>query len=192
MVSSAEWSSPHAPTLDKEVPRSVHTEHSELASFCTRYSPRSPKYCDPPPEWEIVQLNGTRLLETASVIDDIRLGRPPQFRNGPSPNRYLWVIDHRGIPYILEAPFPFSGKERLPKHTNITEGDPAYVGGELWFSSNDSIFLSGGSGRYHPIDEQQLKDAVRVFGDYGYQVSSLGWDAESGYAARELADEFTS
>ena len=141
----------------------------------------------PPLEWETAPLDGIRLLTTAPVTD-IRIGSPPKSREEPSRDRYLWVIDHRGIPYILEAPYHFQDPDKLPKHTNITEGAVAYVGGELWFSSNVSLFLSGGSGRYHPIDEHQLDDAAKVFENYGYQVISLGWDTESGYAARELAN----
>ena len=32
------------------------------------------------------------------------------------------------------------------------------------------------AGRYGPRNEQQLADAVTVFEDYGYEVSSLGWE----------------
>ena len=64
----------------------------------------------------------------------------------------------------------------FPKHTNLTGGGPAYAGGELWFETEESLFVSGGSGRYEPIDAEQLEEAVSVFGAYGYTVTSLGWD----------------
>ncbi len=46
------------------------------------------------------------------------------------------------------------------------------------------MYVSGGSGRYPPADARQLADAVDVFRSYGYKVTSLGWDIESGYANR--------
>ena len=58
--------------------------------------------------------------------------------------------------------------------------------GEAWFSDSANLFLSGGSGRYPPLDERQLNDAVEVFGSYGYMVNSLGWDIQSGMAIRYL------
>ena len=125
---------------------------------------------------------GLRILGIAPV-DGFRPGFPPRQRGGESANRYLWVIDDRGIPYILEAPLPIL-QHNLPKHTNLTAGGRAYLGGELWFSDHESMYVSGGSGRYPPADERQLADAVDVFRSYGYTVTSLGWDIESGYANR--------
>ena len=99
-------------------------------------------------------------------------------------NRYLWVIDRQGIPYIIERPLSHIGGID-PKHTNLTGGEDAYVGGELWFSDNSRLFVSGGSGRYHPIDAKQLSYAVRVFESYQYRVTSLGWDFKNDRAWRE-------
>ena len=59
------------------------------------------------------------------------------------------------------------------------------MGGELWFADEESLFLSGGSGRYPPSDETHLNDAVGVFKSYGYRVTSLGWDDERGEARRD-------
>ncbi len=39
-------------------------------------------------------------------------------------------------------------------------GKPAYVGGELWFSGATCMFVSGGSGRFPPQDEEQLDKAI--------------------------------
>ena len=58
------------------------------------------------------------------------------------------------------------------------------MGGELWFSSGRDMYVSGGSGRYPPRDEGQMKAAVGVFEGYNYIVTSLGWDTETGRAER--------
>ena len=103
---------------------------------------------------------GLRRLHQAPAID-ILIGAPPRARND-SRNRYLWVIDDTGIPYILEAQLLALNGE-LPKHTNLTGGGRAYLGGELWFSDRSSLFMSGGSGRYPPANAEQLDDAAQVF-----------------------------
>ena len=72
------------------------------------------------------------------------------------------------------------------KHTNLTGGGEAYLGGELWFTSETSLYLSGGSGRYPPRDATQLEEATEVFRSFGYEVISLGWDHEARRALRDL------
>ena len=130
--------------------------------------------------------DGVRLLEHAPATD-ILIGHPPTvIEPEDSLHRYLWIIDARGIPYIIERPLPATGGN-LPKHTNLTGGGEAYVGGELWFTSSESMYLSGGSGRYPPTSEPQLDEAVEVFESFGYSVISLGWD--EGYGARRWLGE---
>lgn len=87
------------------------------------------------------------------------------------------MINDQGIPFIKEMPI-FALNSQCPKHTNLTGGQSAYIGGELWFDTGESLYISGASGRYRPIDEDQLKDAVGVFEAYSYSVTSLGWDGE--------------
>ena len=116
---------------------------------------------------------------------DIAVGFPPSSSAGDTTNRYLWVIDSQGIPYIIESPNAAIGY-KLPKHTNLTGGGDAYLGGEMWFSSTRSIYISGGSGRYPPLDGLQLEEATGVFNAFGYNVTSLGWDENAGRALRLL------
>ena len=97
------------------------------------------------------------------------------------------MIDENGIPYVLDVSLPeLNGKN--PKHTNLTGGGNAYVGGEMWFETADALWVSGGSGRYQPVSEDQLVDSVRVFQNFGYSVSSLGWNSESNKACRCLGE----
>ena len=95
------------------------------------------------------------------------------------------MIDARGIPYILESPIPVIGSS-FPKHTNLTGGNEAYLGGEMWFITEASMYISGGSGRYPPACSQQLEEAVRVFASFDYRVTTLGWDHAVGAAKRYL------
>lgn len=127
--------------------------------------------------------NGMRLLGPAPA-KDVVFGAPPTGQ-GDGHNRYLWIIDNSGIPHIVESPLGYLDGH-LPKHTNLTGGSPAFVGGELWFSTGHRIFVSGGSGRYPPRDSYQLQDACEVFEAFNYDVSSLGWNEQSGSAERIL------
>ena len=168
--------------------RMTGSSTQSLDAFRGRHALRPPRRPSDH-DHETVQLeaeHGFRLLGLAPVCN-VSFGRPPASRSDPGVNRYLWVIDERGIPYIIEEP-QAALCSNLPKHTNLTGGGQAYLGGEMWFSSPMKMHVSGGSGRYPPQDEQQLEDAVEVLSSFGYEVDSLGWDDEHGWARRFWED----
>lgn len=142
------------------------------AAFLAKYPPHSP--VSPYTCRQAKRVAEMRRLSRAPASDVATGGMPPLYRDGPSSYRYLWVIDATGIPYIRECSHPLLCGD-LPKHTNLTQGGEASIGGELWFKTCSSIFVSGGSGRYPSICPQRLIDAVSVFENYGYTVESLGW-----------------
>ncbi len=150
-----------------------------LIEFRQQYDAREPRLPVPVLAHESRLLDkesGFRLLGYAPA-QDVDYGAPPKSRRDKGHHRYLWVIDEKGVPFIKEVPIESLGlQSAMPKHTNLTGGRPAYAGGELWFQTTESLFVSGGSGRYEPIHPEQLDDAVGVFEAYGYTVTSLGWD----------------
>ena len=156
----------------------------ELLRFWRRFRARGPSTIGQAHENQLLDAaDGIRILGYAPSAD-VLFGSPPSLTQGQNgSHRYLWVINNAGIPFINEIPIP-TLDSRLPKHTNLTGGEPAYAGGELWFAAADTLFVSGGSGRYPPIHEQQLEEAVRVFEAYGYSVTSLGWDSGRDAAMR--------
>jgi hypothetical protein len=64
------------------------------------------------------------------------------------------------------------------KHSNLTGGESASCGGELWVDPANSsrVFISGASGRFGPETSAELADAVSVFAGLGYETVSFGWD----------------
>ena len=162
----------------------THPWTQVLNEFQGRYLLRDPPSSDYPHEdIQLEAATGLRLLGPAPALD-VKLGIPPAFTNDPaSRNRYLWVIDQRGIPYIIDDRLAVIGSNP-PKHTNLTGGGAAYLGGEMWFTSEEALFVSGGSGRYPPTDSRQLEEAVQVFESLGYEVRSFGWDHGGGVARR--------
>jgi hypothetical protein len=130
---------------------------------------------------QLEQKDGLRFLGPAPA-KNVALG-PPPYSMGKLEHTYLWVIDVNGIPYIIESPVAGVARQ-LPKHTNLTGGREAYLGGEMWFTSQKSLCISGGSGRYPPTDEHQLQEAAEVFESFDYSVKSLGWDHIEGHARR--------
>ena len=157
-----------------------------LKDFRSRHRLRSPDRSLIRDQQETVRLeesDGLRLLTPAPVAD-VRYGSPGLSRT-EHVNTYLWVIDARGIPYVFESPIPKIGA-MCPKHTNLTGGAKAYLGGEMWFASAMALYISGGSGRYPPEDKTQLEEAAQVFESFGYEVTSLGWDDTIGTAMRIL------
>ena len=131
---------------------------------------------------QLLEADGYRLLGPAPALS-ISLGMPPTSRYDKGLNRHIWVMDDQGISYCIEKPIPVIGNQ-LPKHTNLTGGKNAHIGGELWFETPGVLYISGGSGRYPPIDQNQLYHSEQVFRYFGYNVTSLGWDTETGRANR--------
>lgn len=159
----------------------------DIVEFRNRYAKCSPRHTQAGIrlDHEYVKWTdsfGVRMLQSAPA-QEVEFGAPAREPDESGLNTYIWVIDDSGIPYIIERSI---GDNPAPKHTNLTGGAEAYVGGEVWFSDNATLFLSGGSGRYPPEDERQLNDAAEVFQNYGYTVTSLGWDETTGRAVRYL------
>ncbi|MBU2765034.1 hypothetical protein HAP94_02200 [Acidithiobacillus ferrivorans] len=103
---------------------------------------------------------------------------------------YLWVISPTSVPYIEEdARIGQTLESRCVKHTNLTGGNPAHSGGELWFIDNLKVLIGGASGRYGPDTETQLMDAVLSFKNEGYIVASIGFDDDTGFPAKILIGE---
>ena len=130
-----------------------------------------------------------RRLQEAPV-SRVRLGRPPKqlkYAVELESNTYIWVIDGSGIPYVIEVPMSVLDNKE-PKHTNLTGGGKAYVGGQLWFHSECCMYISGGSGRFPPLDHTQLEAVVEVFESFRYAVRSLGWNHVTGQARRILLE----
>ena len=101
--------------------------------------------------------------------------------------RCLWVIRTLDVPFVREhvsvsPPLP-SG---VSKHTNLTGGQDAHCGGEVWFVSGQRLILNGASGRYPPRELQELEEIVGAFEAAGYEIWSMGWDSEVNGPARIL------
>ena len=151
-----------------------------LRGFLSRYPPRPYRPRDggyPPTELERVS-HADGLWHLNEVPAAPPSGAPRRSNQDNGENCHLWVIDQRGRPCISEAPLARLGKGNL-HHTNLTGGEEASIGGEVWFDEMPRIYLSGSSGRYPPMHREHLEDAVRLFSAVGFKVSSLGWDQET-------------
>ena len=94
--------------------------------------------------------------------------------------RCLWVVRTLDVPFVRERnavtpPLQLG----VCKHTNLTGGSAAHCGGEVWFVSNERLILNGASGRYPPRGTAELEGIASAFRDAGYEVWSMGWDAEA-------------
>lgn len=65
-----------------------------------------------------------------------------------SSSMYLWIIDENGLRIILESTPNLQAARGIVCHSNITAGQRALQGGEVWFLSEDSVMLNFNSGRY--------------------------------------------
>lgn len=125
---------------------------------------------------------GLRELKNAPA-KGIVLGSPPICPCSQGCHKYLWEIDDDGLLFVEEKILE-SLDASLPHHSNLPYDRKAYIGGELWFETEERIYVSGGSGRYSPSSPEHLADTTKVFEKYGYIVTSLGWDSDKGEAKR--------
>ncbi len=152
-----------------------------LEDFLTRYPPRPYRLRSdddyPPAELEqVFEFDGLWYLNEVPAA--ATKGVPRTSNRDSGENCHLWIIDERGRPCISEAPVDRLGDNRL-HHTNLTGGNDASIGGEVWFAEMPKIYLSGSSGRYPPRNATHLRHAERLFEDVGFEVLSFGWDPET-------------
>lgn len=122
---------------------------------------------------------GLQMFPTS--MSDIRFSGLPTVY-GSREHCYLWAIGASAVPFALESiEFGATLETGVVKHTNLTGGEMAHCGGELWFHSDKQLIVGGSSGRYGPKSEKELEDAVEAFRSEGYLVASLGFDDETGY-----------
>lgn len=86
----------------------------------------------------------------------------------PETGRYLWVITETGMHIILEATPNDASPRKKVCHSNITGGQAALQGGELWFGTDEKIYINYRSGRYGAMSEQQEQIVFDYFIYVGY------------------------
>lgn len=83
--------------------------------------------------------------------------------------RFLWVIDKYGLKIILENT-PVQSKRKHACHTNITGGNKAIQGGEMWIGSQSELYINFFSGRYNHTTEQEYFYALEYIKSLGFNV----------------------
>ena len=126
--------------------------------------------------------DGLRHFTVAPINGYINVvSEPPTSVETKEAEKYLWVIQPADVPFAPEQ----CGLGRKCKHTNITGGEQAYCGGELWFQSPDKLYFNGGSGRYPcEHDEELLEASVRLFISLGFSVATPPYDEDIGSRPR--------
>lgn len=165
------------PTIDKA-----------FAGYRETYPPRLPDLSEITFEDETRQLTTEEGLRNFNVppCTDVIFSPPPTKDGEAAAQKYLWVVSSRSIPFALELLPSISFKRGRLAHTNLTGGQEAHCGGEVWFIDFTSIVINGGSGRYRPRSPDELESAAKAFKESGYKVASMGWDTGVDAPARSL------
>jgi hypothetical protein len=94
--------------------------------------------------------------------------------------RHLWVIRPTDVPVALELCAWGSDLEsKCIKHSNLTGGDSAHSGGEIWFIDDDRIAINANSGRYGASSDDEFRIIVDALRRSGYHVASMGFDLDT-------------
>lgn len=161
--------------------------------FIRKYPPQKPRLRPdqkiPPQLEQLTETHGVYPVNDApaswAIITD-----PPTFEKAKNnKSLYLWIITDTPpeVRCIKEQDSrAVTEKRNCAHHTNLTGGQPACAGGEMWFASPSTIYLNGISGRYPVQDEVQLQEAASVFTRKGYTVGSLGFSKSTGMPRRAV------
>ena len=108
------------------------------------------------------------------IIDYVRDGcQYPQTTNVENlsfETRYLWIINKEGLFLILENTPNLEASRGVVCHSNITKGEKALQGGELWFISSNYVVINFKSGRYG-AETIAHEEAVREYFELlGFEV----------------------
>lgn len=83
--------------------------------------------------------------------------------------KYLWIIDESGLRIIPEQTVnPHAGR-KVVCHTNLTGGELALQGGELWFDTQGYVYINNNSGRYGASTFKHREAILDYFRFVGYE-----------------------
>lgn len=83
--------------------------------------------------------------------------------------KYLWIINTDGLFIIPEQTINKDADRGIVCHTNITGGEKAIQGGELWFCSDGTIYINNKSGRYGATTLKERQAILEYFEYVGYK-----------------------
>jgi hypothetical protein len=89
------------------------------------------------------------------------------------------VVTTEHVLHALEAcDFGAKREAGATKHSNLTGGGRAFVGGELVFLNDTTIGITGSSGRYRLRSGEEMAAIERAFVESGYNVWSMGYNQD--------------
>jgi hypothetical protein len=101
---------------------------------------------------------------------------PTNIQEAEATATYLWVLDGSDVPHALErGDWGILRASGALKHSNLTGGNPAYLGGEAWFIDPATMAINFDSGRYGIWDHSEAPIAeafVEALIDDGYRVAT--------------------
>lgn len=102
----------------------------------------------------------------------------PVFSGTPD-GRRLWVVTSEHVLHALEAcDFGSEREAGAAKHSNLSGGGRAFVGGELVFLNEATIGITGSSGRYRLRNRDEMAAIERAFIESGFNVWSMGYNQD--------------
>jgi hypothetical protein len=147
--------------------------------YRSRYEARDPdlknqRFDD---ETQNVRPNSDVISLRVAPAAEILTGAPPTEPRSAGEKMHVWLVLPDDVVYSEEMGASGMATERKRlSHTNLSGGEKAHCGGELWFRDESSIWITGGSSRYAPRTQEELELVARSFVDSGYSVCSCGWD----------------
>jgi len=105
-----------------------------------------------------------------SILEDLTIADESKRKVFVIERKYLWIIDKAYELHIIpeRTQNPHSDRGYVC-HTNITAGDGARHGGELWYGKDSIVFINNSSGRFYTQDPNEWAAIVKIFITAGYK-----------------------
>lgn len=160
------------------------TPSEEVALFRASFPAKAMKRGADNPDQLRQMTTGDGMMELPSPIASrtqfIRHSAIPNSKESAKEARHLWVIRPDDFPVALEK-CEWGSKllSKEIKHSNLTGGNSAHSGGEIWFIGDNQVAVNASSGRYGADSAYEFNLIVEALRRSGYRVASMGFDLEN-------------
>ncbi len=172
-------------------PREIMTPSEAAAAYRSKFAAKPMKRREDNPD-EIRQMT---LIEGMNELPPSEAPETTFIRHSSIPNtsdnapeaRHLWVIRPADFPVASEnCSWGKSLQSGKIKHSNLTGGNVAHSGGEIWFIGDDQVAVNAASGRYGADNNEEFRQIVDALRNSGYRVASMGFDLDNPSIANRI------
>lgn len=153
-----------------------------FAAFRAEFPAASPRLpCDNADQRRLMTAEDGRRVFGEDDPPSKKLDGPPRRKEQCAEFCHLWVVAKVDAAYGEEhCDFAKLLRSGVLKHTNLTGGEDAHSGGEIYFLTDGSVFVNFDSGRYGAHRQGEAAAVAQAIADVGFKVGMIPYDEDLG------------